>query len=57
MEDISLEVGRMSKNFKHAEGWRRHLHYGFCLADADPMKEALGKNCLINEAYERDLEK
>jgi len=57
MEDVSLDVGRMSKIFKHAEGWRRHLHYGFCSADHDPLKDALGKNCLINEAYERDLEK
>jgi len=56
MEDISLEVGKMSKVFKHAEGWRRHLHYGFCSADADPLKDALGKNYLINEAYERSLE-
>ncbi len=30
MEDVSLEVGKMSKVFKHAEGWRRHLHFGFC---------------------------
>jgi len=56
MEDISLELGRMSKSFKHAEGWRRHLHFGFCAADADPLKESLGKNCLINETYERELE-
>src|SRR5262249_2924357 len=29
MEDMSLQVGRMSKRFKHAEGWRRHLNLGF----------------------------
>src|SRR5262249_16798800 len=56
MEDMSLEVGRMSKNFKHAEGWRRHLHFGFCPKDADPLADALGKNFLINKAYERSLE-
>jgi N-acetylglucosamine malate deacetylase 1 len=56
MEDTSLDLGKMSKVFKHAEGWRRHLHYGFCLADSDPLKEALGKNCLINEEYERGLD-
>src|SRR5436190_8240582 len=32
MEDMALEVGRMSKRFKLAEGWRRHLHLGFCRA-------------------------
>jgi len=57
MEDMSLEVGRMSKKFKHAEGWRRHLHFGFCAPDADPLAEALGKDCLANGAYERALEK
>ena len=41
---------------KHlAEGWRRHLHYGFSAADADPLREALGKNYLANQAYERSL--
>ena len=54
MEDISLTVGRISNMFKHAEGWRRHLHFGFCAPDADPLQE-LGKDYLINEAYERNL--
>jgi LmbE family N-acetylglucosaminyl deacetylase len=56
MEDMSLELGRMSKRFKHAEGWRRHLHLGFCGAESEALAEALGKNCLINAAYERSLD-
>jgi LmbE family N-acetylglucosaminyl deacetylase len=56
MEDMSLEVGRMSKRFRLAEGWRRHLHLGFCEAEADPLKEALGKKFMGNQAYERGLE-
>src|SRR6266850_710999 len=44
MEDLSLSVGRLSKVFKHAEGWRRHLHFGFCKAGADPLRQALGKD-------------
>ncbi len=55
MEDMSLQVGRMSKRFKHAEGWRRHLHFGFCSADADPLSRVLGKHYLLNKAYERKL--
>ena len=55
MEKMSREVGRMSKKFKHAEGWRRHLHYGFSATDVDPLREALGKNYLANAAYERGL--
>jgi LmbE family N-acetylglucosaminyl deacetylase len=56
MEDMSLEVGHLSKKFRHAEGWRRHLHLGFCGPEADPLRQALGKNYLINKAYERGLE-
>ena len=57
MEDMGLEVGRMSKRFKQAEGWRRHLHLGFCAADADPLQKALGRYYLVNKAYEEGLEK
>ncbi|HVV71091.1 MAG TPA: PIG-L family deacetylase, partial [Verrucomicrobiae bacterium] len=57
MEDMACEVGRMSKRFSLAEGWRRHLHLGFCAEAADPLKEALGRNCLVNRAYESDLER
>ena len=55
MENMSLEVGRLSKRFKCAEGWRRHLHLGFCPAEADPLRDALGANYLVNLAYERSL--
>jgi LmbE family N-acetylglucosaminyl deacetylase len=56
VEDMSLAVGRLSKRFKYAEGWRRHLHFGYCGPEADPLGEALGKKYLVNEAYERSLE-
>jgi N-acetylglucosamine malate deacetylase 1 len=55
MEDMSRAVGRMSKRFRHAEGWRRHLHYGFCAPDADPLKDVLGRAYVVNAAYERHL--
>jgi len=42
MRDLMREVGRMSGRFEYAEGWRRHLHLGFCEADADPLSAALG---------------
>jgi LmbE family N-acetylglucosaminyl deacetylase len=56
MEDMSLELGRLSKKFQHAEGWRRHLHFGFCGPDDDPLRTALGRNYLVNKAYEDSLE-
>ena len=54
MEDISLQVGEMSRTFKYAEGWRRHSHVGFCGINDDPLKD-LGNDYLINEAYEQSL--
>jgi len=55
MEDFSLAMGRMSGAFTHAEGWRRHLHWGFCEEHDDPLRDALGARYLVNEEYERGL--
>lgn len=48
-------IGRLSKKFTFAEGWRRHLHYGFSAKEVDPLRDALGKNFLANRTYEREL--
>jgi LmbE family N-acetylglucosaminyl deacetylase len=46
LRDLDAEVGRLSGQFQYAEGWRRHLHLGFCDANDDPLKEALaGRVC------------
>ncbi len=37
----SRAVGRLSRKLRHAEGWRKHSHLGFCDPDADPLREAL----------------
>jgi hypothetical protein len=39
MAEQCQAMGQMSGNCKYAEGWRRHLHLGFCDVDADPLKE------------------
>lgn len=41
MRDLNAEVGAMSGRFPYAEGWRRHLHLGFCSPEADPLRAAL----------------
>lgn len=41
MVDLGREVGVMSGRFGVAEGWRRHLHLGYCAEDADPLCNAL----------------
>ena len=51
MEDFSAQVGRMSGRFTHAEGWRRHLHFGFSANEYDPLKE-LGALYLNAETQE-----
>jgi LmbE family N-acetylglucosaminyl deacetylase len=56
MTTMSREVGTMSGRFQHAEGWRRHSHLGFSRTDLDPLKEILGKDYLVNQAYERGLD-
>jgi LmbE family N-acetylglucosaminyl deacetylase len=41
LRDCGAEVGRMSGRFEFAEGWRRHLHLGFCEAADNPLVDAL----------------
>jgi len=48
MENLGREVGEMSGRFEFAEGWRKHLHAGFCGPDADPLTIALGKSILVS---------
>jgi N-acetylglucosamine malate deacetylase 1 len=56
MDELSLTVGKMSGQYEHAEGWRRHLHLGFSATDSDPLNAALAGNYLVNAAYEQQLE-
>jgi len=56
MEWYSREVGKLSRRFTHAEGWRRHLHWGYCAEDADPLRDALVSDYLVNQQYEASLE-
>ncbi len=42
MDDFSHKLGKLSRKFSHAEGWRRHSHLGFCAENADPLRETLG---------------
>lgn len=57
MEEMSRAVGRMSGRFPYAEGWRRHLHLGFCAERADPLSDALGDLMHICADYEAELDR
>ena len=56
MAATAREVGRMSRRFRLAEGWRRHNPLGLCAPDADPLRDALGKHYRLNPGYARTLE-
>ena len=47
MTELDAELGRMSCLFKFAEGWRRHLHLGFCGEKDDPLRESLKERVLV----------
>jgi hypothetical protein len=57
VDEMARAVGKLSRKFQFAEGWRRHLHYGFSGNEIDPLADALGKNYLVNKTYERSLER
>ncbi|MCA9185051.1 MAG: PIG-L family deacetylase [Pirellulaceae bacterium] len=41
MKQLLHEIGKLSGTFEYAEGWRRHLHLGFCDPDAAPLEQAV----------------
>ncbi len=41
LKDLDRQCGDMSGKFQYAEGWRRHLHLGFCEKEDDPLRDAL----------------
>ena len=57
MDGFSLALGKQTRKFQHAEGWRRHQHYGFGAEADDPLAGALGKKHLLNRAYAAALKR
>lgn len=55
VDAVAQAVGKLSKKFKFAEGWSRHLHFGFSANEVDPLRETLGKNFLVNKVFPRSL--
>jgi len=56
MDAMSLAVGKLSRRFKHAEGWRRHSHLGFAATEIDPLRSAIGGRYFLNRAFEGKLD-
>ncbi|MDD5748683.1 MAG: PIG-L family deacetylase [Actinomycetota bacterium] len=53
MELMAKSVGGMSREFRLAEGWRRHSHIGFCGPDDNPIEEILRDKCYVDHLAER----
>jgi LmbE family N-acetylglucosaminyl deacetylase len=51
LRDLDAEAGRASGRFAGAEGWRRHLHLGFCGPYDDPLRDALGGHAVVVERH------
>ena len=47
MKQLCAEVGAMSGKFTYAEGWRKHLHLGFCDEEDNPLVDALKGHVLV----------
>lgn len=47
MKELDRELGRMSGLYEYAEGWRRHLHVGFCSEKDDPLRAALKDRVIV----------
>jgi LmbE family N-acetylglucosaminyl deacetylase len=47
LRELGAEVGRLSGRFTFAEGWRRHLHLGFCGPQDNPLVEAIPDKVLV----------
>ena len=43
LRDLDAEAGQMSGVLDYAEGWRRHLHLGFCGPEDDPLRTVLAE--------------
>lgn len=52
LRDLDRELGRASGKFEYAEGWRRHLHLGFCDEQDDPLAAALKERVIHHSGAE-----
>ncbi|MGY8770880.1 MAG: PIG-L deacetylase family protein [Pirellulales bacterium] len=54
LREMDQLVGSLSESFQYAEGWRRHLHAGYCDPDDDPLAKALASRVKFNPNYQLD---
>ncbi|NQZ70915.1 MAG: PIG-L family deacetylase [Lentisphaeria bacterium] len=48
MTEFMQAIGTCSGSYQFAEGWRRHLHWGFSADDTDPLAEILSDDIVFD---------
>ncbi|MBL8853576.1 MAG: PIG-L family deacetylase [Planctomycetaceae bacterium] len=46
LRELALTAGRLSGTWQLSEGWRRHVHWGFCDPTYDPLASELASDVL-----------
>ncbi len=57
LDRMCESVGALSGQFRLAQGWCRHLHLGYSATEIDPLRSALGTDCVVDLAYEAGLDR
>ena len=56
LDKMSAAVGALSGKYALAQGWCRHHHLGYSASEIDPLRSALGSDCVVDAVYEAALE-
>jgi hypothetical protein len=56
LDKMSAAVGALSGKYVLAQGWCRHHHLGYSASEIDPLRSALGSDCVVDAVYEAALE-
>lgn len=55
MKELNARAGALSGRFAYAEGWRRHLHFGYSRSEQTPLEEMLAEMIETGSADTRAL--
>jgi hypothetical protein len=56
LDKMSAAVGALSGKYQLAQGWCRHHHLGYSASEIDPLRSALGSDCVVDAVTEAALE-
>lgn len=47
MKELTQQAGALSGVYRYAEGWRRHLHFGYSRTEQTPLEDLLGDRITV----------